>query len=232
MSSRVVLYYITDRSQFPGGEAARRRRLFEKLAEAARYGVDYVQLREKDLATREMEALAASAVRTVGENSPAPAARDRQARTRVLINSRTDIAIAAGADGVHLRSYDVPPSEVRQIWSRRSPAAGPGVVAISCHSTAQVAGAAAAGIDFAVFAPVFEKHGSPGVSAAGLGTLRQASQHPIPVLALGGITLANACACLDAGAAGIAAVRLFQDHEMAEVVQALRGAAGLPAAVC
>ena len=114
--------------------------------------MDFIQLREKDLSAGELEALARDAVRTVRENS---------SRTRLLINSRTDVAIACGADGVHLRSDDVLPGEVRAAWIH-SLVAMP-MISVSCHSPAEVARAAAEAADLAVFAPVFEKRGSlPG----------------------------------------------------------------------
>ena len=68
MADRCLLYYITDRTQFPGDESARRRALLAKIADAARSGVDYIQLREKDLSTRDLEALAREAVVAVREN--------------------------------------------------------------------------------------------------------------------------------------------------------------------
>jgi len=78
------------------------------------------------------------------------------------------------------------------------------------------------GADFAVFAPVFEKKDVPGARHAGLAQLEQACQTTIPVLALGGITLENARACLEVGAAGIAAIRLFQENDIGRIVQRLR----------
>src|SRR3979411_839456 len=104
-----LLYYITDRRAFPGDETAQRRLLLEKIAEATRAGVDYIQLREKDLPTSELEKLAREAVNIVRGSS--------QLKTALLINSRTDVALATQADGVHLRSDDILPSEVRKIWS-------------------------------------------------------------------------------------------------------------------
>jgi thiamine-phosphate pyrophosphorylase len=229
MAGRCLLYYITDRTQFPGDESERRRALLAKIAEAARSGVDYIQLREKDLSTRELEQLAGEAVRIVRESS-ALRIENRELRTRLLINSRTDIAIAAGADGVHLRSEDVSPEDVRRIWSL----CGAGAlarekawIAVSCHSRGDVDRAHAHGADLAVFAPVFEKrslerNGRATVEPAGLAALREACEAKIPVLALGGVTLANAASCLEAGAAGIAAIRLFQENKIEDVVRALR----------
>jgi thiamine-phosphate pyrophosphorylase len=202
----LLLYYITDRTQFAGDEASRRDALLKKIAEAAHRGIDFIQLREKDLSGRELEALAQDAVRTVRENS---------SRTRLLINSRTDVALACGADGVHLRSEDVLPSEVRKVWRGVTP-----VISVSCHSVEEVARAAAEGADLAVFAPVFEKQ---GVSGSGLDALRAACKCGIKVVALGGVTLENTVACVQAGAAGVAGIRLFQENDVAGLVGALRG---------
>lgn len=222
----LLLYYITDRTQFAGGEIQRRRRLLDKITEAARYGVNYVQLREKDLSPRELETLAREAVDPIlpkGEN------QFPVTRTRLLINSRSDIARSTGADGVHLRSEDISPSEARMVWHRgnagtpfiESPGAKP-IIAVSCHTQDEVAAAEANGADFAVFGPVFEKRGGAGLTAAGLDALRQACRYKIPVLALGGVTLENAGECLHAGAAGIAAIRLFQENGIDEVMRVLR----------
>jgi thiamine-phosphate pyrophosphorylase len=217
----LLLYYITDRSQFPGDENARQRALLAKIAEAARCGIDLIQLREKDLSTRGLEALAGAALRIVRENSRA-ATENHGLTTRLLINSRTDIAMACGADGVHLRSDDISPSEVQRVWAHAGHPAR-AIVGVSCHSAADVARAASEKADFAVFAPVFEKEDAPLASPAGLDGLREACQQKIPVVALGGITLKSARACLDVGAAGIAAIRLFQNNDVAEVVRHLRG---------
>jgi thiamine-phosphate pyrophosphorylase len=213
----VLLYYITDRTQFPGDEAARRRQLLDKIAEAARAGVDFIQLREKNLSTRDLESLVRAAVVVVRENS--------QLETRLLVNSRTDVAIACGADGVHLRSNDVSPSEVRNVWMEvgktrelNSPAIG-----VSCHTLAEIARAASQQASLAVLGPVFEKQGDLQTRFTGLESLTEACSHKIPVLALGGITLKNARACVDAGAAGVAGIRLFQDNVVTRVVRELRG---------
>jgi thiamine-phosphate pyrophosphorylase len=234
MRDRLLLCYITNRVAFPGDERARRLRLLEKIAEAAANGVDYIQLREKDLPTRELESLAKHAVEAIGG---ARARRGIGQESTLLINSRTDVALSAGAGGVHLRSDDVSPQDVRAIWKTglRTFAGGSAratwyepVVGVSCHSVREVLQAAANQASFTVFGPVFEKavfekdpalQGTP----AGLDALRTACLVQIPVLALGGVTLRSARACLDAGAAGIAAIRLFQENNIADVVRALRG---------
>jgi thiamine-phosphate pyrophosphorylase len=93
------------------------------------------------------------------------------------------------------------------------------LISVSCHSVQEVAEAAKNQATLALFAPVFEKKDA---SPAGLEALRQACQTKIPVLALGGVTLQNAHSCLEAGAAGIAAIRLFQENDIAIIVRTLR----------
>ncbi len=227
----MLLYYITDRKQFAGGDSTRETALLSKIAEAAGCGVDFVQLREKDLPSRELEALAHAAVQAVRGNS---SAQSGQSATRILINSRTDIAIACAADGVHLTSMDIDPTIAGSLWPSNADAssvisqpapvhkmASP-FVTMSCHSQQEVAHAASSGADFAVFAPVFEKRDSPNVRPAGLGTLRDVCRQKIPVIALGGVTLENARQCVEAGAAGIAGIRLFQENDIASLVRQLR----------
>jgi thiamine-phosphate pyrophosphorylase len=226
MAAGLFFYYITDRGAFPGNESARRERLLDKIAEAAHAGVDYIQLREKDLPAGDLESLASEAMHLIRQLRT----ENRGVKTRLLINSRTDIALAAGADGVHLRSGDISSEEVRAIWKRATgtPADSTGnpTIAVSCHSSEEVARAAADGANFAVFGPVFEKSGAG--SRAVLDRLPvavaqlQARHTPFPVLALGGITTENAGACLQAGAAGIAAIRLFQGNNIAETLRLLR----------
>jgi thiamine-phosphate pyrophosphorylase len=220
----VLLYYITDRTAFSGDEPTRRLRLLDKIAEAASQGVDYIQLREKDLSTRDLESLAREAIDVIRRLRT----ENRELRTALLINSRTDVAIATAANGVHLRSNDVAPQEVRTAWqgscgagalAREASPQAP-LIAVSCHSPQEVAKAASNQATLAVFAPVFEKKDT---QPTGIEALRQACQTRIPVLALGGVTLQNAQFCLQAGAAGIAAIRLFQENDIAAIVRQLRG---------
>jgi thiamine-phosphate pyrophosphorylase len=222
----VLLYYITDRTAFPGDERSRRISLLDKIAEAATQGVDYIQFREKDLSTRDLESLAREAMQIIDEKRKL-ATDHWPLTTALLINSRTDVALAARADGVHLRSNDISPQEVRKAWHESCGAGAPAreiqprdpLVAVSCHSPQEVAQAAANQATLAVFAPVFEKRAA---QPTGLDALRRACQAKIPVLALGGVTLENAQSCLQAGAAGIAAIRLFQENDIATVVDQLR----------
>jgi thiamine-phosphate pyrophosphorylase len=231
MSNRPLLYYITDRTAFSGDEPTRRRALLAKIADAARAGIDYIQLREKDLPPRDLETLATEALSTIRDTPRAaghqPLATLRtdnwELETVLFINSRTDIALATGANGVHLPANDISPPDVRRLCTSCGADAPVRVtISKSCHSPQDVHEAARAGADLAIFAPVFEKKDGPATTPAGLDALRAACRHEIPVIALGGITLKNAAACLQAGAAGIAAIRLFQEHDIAEVVRRVR----------
>ena len=221
MADGCHLYYITDRSQFPGDESARRRALFRKIAEAATAGVDYIQLREKDLSTRELEALGREAVSVIRE-AQGPTTSDQRPATGLLINARTDIALAVGADGVHLAGDDILPTEVRRIWSQSGAGGERPVISVACHSADDVKRSETESADLAIFAPVFEKRDRPGTAPAGLNALREVCQSHIPVLALGGVTLENAPDSLAAGAAGIAGIRLFQENRIENVVRAVR----------
>jgi len=226
MPESSILYYITDRTAFPGNEPTRRRHLLDKIAEAAATGIDYIQLREKDLPTRDLESLAREAMQIISQKRKLTTDHC-PLTTALLINSRTDVALAAKAAGVHLRSSDISPQEVRLAWrgagapARELSPQNP-LITVSCHSPAEVEKAATNQATFAVFAPVFEKKDSPGSIPTGLEALRQACRAKIPVLALGGITMQNAELCLEAGAAGIAAIRLFQENDIATIVRELR----------
>jgi thiamine-phosphate pyrophosphorylase len=224
MPARPLLYYITDRQAFAADEPTRRRRLLAKISEAVQAGVEYIQVREKDLPTRDLESLAREAVAMIEKLRT----ENRELRTALLINSRTDVALATQADGVHLRSDDLSPQEVALMWKRgagalaRQASPQPPLIGVSCHSPEEVMQARDSGATFTVFAPVFEKKDAPSASPKGLSLLQKSCVQGIPVLALGGITLANARSCLEAGAAGIAAIRLFQENKVSAVVTQLR----------
>jgi thiamine-phosphate pyrophosphorylase len=223
MAESRILYYITDRKALASDEPTRCRRLLEKIAEATEAGVDYIQLREKDLTTRDLESLAGKAVSITLKLR----AQNRKLKTALLINSRIDVALAVNAEGVHLPAQDISPQEALIAWkcgagalarelSPQSPQ-----ISISCHSPEEVAEAADAAT-MALFAPIFEKKDAPGILSTGLHALHEACGNKIPVLALGGITLQNAHSCFQAGAAGIAAIRLFQENDIATIARTLR----------
>jgi thiamine-phosphate pyrophosphorylase len=179
-------YYITNRKTVGGF-----RPLLEVIRDQMHLGVDYVQIREKDISARELFefTLAVLEVRANEIRTPLP--------TKILLNTRADIAIATGADGVHLPS-DAPRQTLPGL-----------VVARSCHTLQEVETATA---HFVTFGPVFE---SPGKAPAlGLESLRAACQLGKQVYALGGIDWDNAAQCMSMGAEGIAGIRLFQEPDL------------------
>ncbi|HEY4683139.1 MAG TPA: thiamine phosphate synthase [Candidatus Acidoferrales bacterium] len=190
-----LLCYITDRKQLPGGDP------LPVIRAAVAAGVDFIQIREKDLATRPLLELARAAVAMA---RPDGIGASRSA-TRVLVNDRLDVALAAGADGVHLGTESVAVGVVREQYPDL-------LIGASSHNLEEITRAAKEGANFAVFGPVFETASKLGYGpAVGLDALREAVKAvKIPVLALGGVTVENAKSCLDAGAAGIAAISLFQ----------------------
>lgn len=180
-------YYLTDRRAVGGLE-----NLLAVIARALADGIDMIQLREKDLDARELWTFAHAA-----RALPNPRG------TRLLINERFDVALAAGLDGVHLPSRSIAAREIRRI----APAGF--LIGVSAHTLAEIDPDA----DFAVVSPVFPSKSKPGygppLGIEGLAALAQAS--PIPVFALGGITKENAASCVAAGAAGVAGISLFQE---------------------
>jgi thiamine-phosphate pyrophosphorylase len=225
----LLLCYITDRNQFAGTRQERRDHLLAKIAEAAGYGVDFIQLREKDLPARELEELALAASAAIAQHGQRSSARSGP-KTRLLVNSRADVAIASRAGGVHLPSGELSPGAARRAWRREAvEGARTGhrpTIGVSCHSPEEVRRAEQEGADLVVFGPIFEKtvfsNGqSRPARALGIEALELVRHSRIPVLALGGITLENGPACVRAGAGGVAAIRLFQQNDIARVVRAL-----------
>jgi thiamine-phosphate pyrophosphorylase len=171
--------------------------LLDAIARNVAAGVTWIQIREKDLSARALFDLVEAACKL-----PRPQA------SKILVNSRLDVALAAGVDGVHLPSGSPPPSA----WRTVVPAGF--LMGVSCHSVDDVLQAEAEGAGYAVFGPVFPPRsktartgGLPGLE----GLRRATSAVRIPVLALGGVTKENAASCISAGAAGVAGISFFQE---------------------
>jgi thiamine-phosphate pyrophosphorylase len=165
-------------------------------------GVDYVQLREKQMEAAELVKLAVAMLEVLRELGA----------TKLLVNGRADVAVAAGADGVHLTSKEgeLTVLQVREVFQLAG--GGRPLVGVSCHTLEAVRRAVADGADLILFGPVFEKRvaGEMVGEGVGLGKLQEASAAAgIPVLALGGVTWPRAELCIEAGAAGVAGIRLF-----------------------
>jgi thiamine-phosphate pyrophosphorylase len=201
---------ITSGSRFGATLAERLDGLLADVARWAADRIDFIQLREKDLEGADLLALAEAVAHTLGQHADIYGPRPR-----LLVNGRPDIALAAAADGVHLtaRYGELNPRDVRRLWSIAAPDRPGPTVSVSCHTLAEVRRAAESRADLILLSPIFEKRvaGTVVTEGIGLDQLREAcaAASPIPVLALGGVTQANTSACLAAGAAGIAAIRLF-----------------------
>jgi thiamine-phosphate pyrophosphorylase len=209
----MLRYAITDRVRLASSEPSRREALLNQARQCAAAHVDFLQLREKDLPLRELVELARAAFNIFAGHSGT--------RPKLLINSRADVAVACRVDGVHLTSSEgeLTPEQVTTLYAAAHLPTP--VVSISCHSLAEVTHARTLVPSVILFGPVFEKvvsdpsteHTTEALIARGTGVnlLRAvcAAAAPIPVLALGGVTEANTLDCLEAGAAGIAGIRLF-----------------------
>lgn len=201
----MLRYAITGRALYPGDETEQQAALLHQASRWAAEGIDFIQLREKDLPDADIAALAREILNNIALAS---------CSTRLLINARVDIAVATGAHGVHLTTNpdELAPKQVRSHYASANRPAP--IISISSHSLEEVHRARINQADAILFAPVFEKIiGQGSIPGQGLDQLRAAclAASPIPVYALGGVTLENADACLNAGAAGIAGIRLFQN---------------------
>jgi thiamine-phosphate pyrophosphorylase len=174
--------------------------LHDFIRRAAAAGAGWIQIREKDLDSRSLVELARFAVGETRENS-----------VRVLVNDRLDVALAANAAGVHLGENSLPLEAVTE-W-RRSTGRLDFLIGASCHSVESARAAERGGADYIFFGPVFATPSKAAFGAPqGTERLREVcGSVGIPVLAIGGVNVENARECLAAGAAGIAAIRLFQD---------------------
>jgi thiamine-phosphate pyrophosphorylase len=222
--SKPILCYVTDRrSLLNAPQLDLFEPLLERIAAIAGAGIDWIQLREKDLSGKQSASLVHHASNRVSKQG----SRSKSA-TRIIVNDRLDVALAEQAGGVHLGENSLPVDEAKRLL-RSSPAAQTPardfILGVSCHSPEAAKSAASFGADYIFFGPIFATPSKAAYGAPqGLDRLSQVcSSVNIPVLAIGGITLANVSSCLSAGASGIAAIRLFQDAaDPAALVRAIR----------
>ena len=202
-----IICYVTDRKSLAAGEVAAG--LLAKISVAIGSGVDWVQIREKELSGRELFGLAREAVASAGS-------------AQVIVNDRLDVALAAGAAGVHLGRASLSARDVAG-WSRGAGQIAPAdfLVGVSCHSLADAREAESAGAAYIFFGPVFDTPSKRGMGepqgVARLGEICRSVKNP--VIAIVGVSEDNAGDCIRAGAAGVAAIRMFQDSRNAQALQ-------------
>jgi thiamine-phosphate diphosphorylase len=195
--ARLRIMLVTDRRRSPLALAA-------LAGDAARAGLDDLQVREKDLPGGPLLALVREIVDAV-QDTP----------VRVFVNGRPDVALAAGAHGVQLPEEGLPVADVKRTFPRL-------VVGASRHSLEGVRAAAKEGADFVVLGPVFATPGKED-RALGLSILRMAAEgSTVPVYAIGGIDAATARGAAAAGAAGIALLRPFLQGSVARTLAEVR----------
>ena len=212
LTRKPLLCYVTDRRSLAGSPRLAIDLQLQKIEQAAKAGVDWIQIREKDLSGRELAELVERAMTRVGSGSA------------VLVNDRVDVGCASGASGVHLGEHSLPPEEARRLASQCRPREN-FIVGVSAHSLEGAMVAEQAGADYVIFGPVYATPSKANFGQPqGVQRLQEICKRlTIPVLAIGGITLANAGDCLSAGAAGIAAIRLFQNAaNLDDLVRELR----------
>jgi thiamine-phosphate pyrophosphorylase len=193
---------ITDRTIYPGDDDERITALIRQAILWSQEGIEIIQIREKDLPASDIADIARQILKAVVPG-----------RTILLVNTSVEAAIASRAHGVHLSSHHGAISQI-EVRRRFAVAGLPDpIITVSCHSLEEIRQASLSTPDAIIFAPVFGKvvAGKTVTPAAGLKSLREACQAaaPIPVLALGGVTLGRAQMCLDVGAAGVAGIRIF-----------------------
>lgn len=216
----LLLCYVTDRHSLSETESRKAEEtLLLTIGAAAAAGVDWIQIREKDLSGRDCGSLTREALQQAAKlpaNSVAP--------TRILVNDRLDVALAERAGGAHLGENSLPLPEAKRLANAQVQRLD-FLMGVSCHSLEAARSAASAGADYLFFGPVFATPSKTTFGAPqGLERLAEVCRAvSIPVLAIGGITLANSGACLAAGASGIAAIRLFQNApDISSLVRSLR----------
>jgi thiamine-phosphate diphosphorylase len=218
LGRKPIFCYVTDRrsvqaAPIPAGSTTDNSiPLHDSIRRAAAAGAGWIQIREKDLDARALVSLTRFAL-----------AETRTTAALTLVNDRLDVALAANAAGVHLGEKSLALETVVE-W-RRSAGRLDFLIGVSCHSLESARTAERGGADYIFFGPVFVTPSKVAFGAPqGIGRLREVCAGvAIPVLAIGGVNLENARECIGAGAAGVAAIRLFQDSaDTAQLAARLR----------
>jgi thiamine-phosphate pyrophosphorylase len=220
-SEQPILCYVTDRRSLPLSTSTDAHQLlFDSVERAAATGVDWIQLREKDFSGREWEELVVESLRRITLAGSS---------CRIFVNDRLDVALACGAGGVHLSENGIPVSDACRLrdefFSSRSEKPD-FLIGVSCHSLGASLGAARAGADYIYFSPIFNTPSKANYGPAqGIDRLAAICRAvAIPVIAIGGMSAENAASCLQAGAAGVAAIRMFQESgKLADTLHRLHG---------
>ncbi len=217
-----IVCYVTDSQSL--GLAVPRSHILAKIEAAVVAGVDWVQIREKEMQARQLVTIARAAVGMASRKPLAPSEADRPG-SLVLVNDRLDVALAADAAGLHLGRQSLAAHDVIG-WRRSGKTATDFMVGLSCHTIDELRQAEDAGADYAFFGPIFgtpaKRRFGPPLGIAKLAAACQATR--LRVIAIGGVTLENGTECLHAGGAGIAAIRMFQQvREPAELKRVVEG---------
>jgi thiamine-phosphate pyrophosphorylase len=207
---RPIVCYVSDRNGLlPGGRGDATPSLLETIQAAVAAGVDWIQIREKDLPGRPLLRLVREATAAAKRTGEA-----RGADARVYVNDRLDVALVADASGVHLGAESLAVADVAD-WRRQGHAPAGFQLGVSCHSTESAREAEQKGADYIFFGPIFDTPSKrpfgPPQGTKRLGSVCRAIQ--IPVLAIGGVNETNAEECIRSGAWGVAAIRLFQEAD-------------------
>jgi thiamine-phosphate pyrophosphorylase len=192
---------ITTGESSPENFSESRDQILDAIAGAARERVSMVQIREKALTARQLFELSKEAARITASST-----------TTLFVNGRPDIALEAGADGVHLPSDGLPAAAVKNAFGNRL------LIGVSTHSLRDIEEARESGADFVTFGPVFATPGKGEPQGVDMLARVCVAMHGFPVIAVGGVDGSNFRSIFDAGAAGFAAIRFLNDAAARERV--------------
>ena len=196
LADKPLIYLITDGDATAENFTEKKSHLIKLIKTAVQAKISLIQIREKQLSAR-----------LIFELTSETAKLTQNTKTKLLVNDRADIALAANADGVHLTSRSLSAAVIKQNFPKNF------IVGVSAHTIEDAENARRQGADFATFSPIFT---SPGKGEPlGIEKLRAVceSLKPFPIIALGGIDTTNFTQVLEAGARGFAAIRFLNNEE-------------------